>query len=328
MRLTALLLVLSIPCLAATIHVPADQPTIQAGLDAAVEFDTILVAPGAYYESIEWPETYGLKLIGSGEENTTIDGSGKRTVVSFSSCLGCDSVDSETLLSGFTIQNGYAPQGGGVSTGRNNNPTIEYVTIKDCIAWQANWVYHGGGGGKFYQSSPTLRYVTIQDNVAHGAGGGIHCDHSKPVLENVTIVNNSAPRGGGILCSGELSEMELVNVTMDGNSGEGCNLHVCFSAWVTLESCILWADQVQCIYDHMSRTFPASNTDIYGGYPGECNIYVDPLFCDPDLDDFTLRNDSPCAPNNNDCGVLMGAWPVECSTSTESATWSEVKALY
>jgi len=61
---------------------------------------------------------------------------------------------------------------------------------------------------------------------------------------------------------------------------------------------------------------------------GTGNVVADPLFCDPDMGDFTLRNDSPCAPNNNDCGVLMGAWPVGCSTSTSNLTWSEMKALY
>ncbi|MCP4545512.1 MAG: hypothetical protein GY835_03465, partial [bacterium] len=44
---------------------------------------------------------------------------------------------------------------------------------------------------------------------------------------------------------------------------------------------------------------------------------------------FGLQADSPCAAKNNDCGVLMGAFPVSCEdTATESISWSRIKSLY
>src|SRR5947208_12634307 len=39
---------------AATINVPAGQPTIQAAINAASNGDTVLVAPGIYYENINF----------------------------------------------------------------------------------------------------------------------------------------------------------------------------------------------------------------------------------------------------------------------------------
>ena len=36
------------------INVPAEQPTIQAGIDIAVESDTVLVQPGTYAENINY----------------------------------------------------------------------------------------------------------------------------------------------------------------------------------------------------------------------------------------------------------------------------------
>lgn len=39
---------------ATIINVPAEQPTIQAGIDIAVESDTVLVQPGTYAENINY----------------------------------------------------------------------------------------------------------------------------------------------------------------------------------------------------------------------------------------------------------------------------------
>jgi pectin methylesterase-like acyl-CoA thioesterase len=41
---------------AATVHMPAEYPTIQAGIDAAVAGDTVLVAPGTYSDCVHFDE--------------------------------------------------------------------------------------------------------------------------------------------------------------------------------------------------------------------------------------------------------------------------------
>jgi hypothetical protein len=49
--------------------------------------------------------------------------------------------------------------------------------------------------------------------------------------------------------------------------------------------------------------------DLYGVYG---NISEDPLFCARDSENYTLQNDSPCAPGGHAECDLIGAWPVGC----------------
>ena len=64
----------ALPSRAATVRVPSDQPTIQAGVDVATEGDTVLVAEGTYYERGITIQGRGIVLISeSGPAVTTID---------------------------------------------------------------------------------------------------------------------------------------------------------------------------------------------------------------------------------------------------------------
>ena len=66
------------------------------------------------------------------------------------------------------------------------------------------------------------------------------------------------------------------------------------------------------------------------------NISEDPLFCDPEANDFTIAENSPCAPGNSPAGCdLIGALPVGCTATTavpeialRETTWGAVKASF
>jgi len=214
MKTTNLMLVclISSTCLFSTIiNVPADQPTIQDGIDASVDADTVLVQPGTYMENICY---YG-KLITVGSlflttqdtayiSQTVIDGDQNYSVVRFA-----HGEDSTALLIGFVITNGGGDTYGGGISCSDSSPSLENVIIS------GNSSYYYGGGIYCNGSNPVLENITIAGNSAY-LGGGIYCNGSNPILENITIAGNSAYLGGGIYCNG--SNPILENITIAGNS--------------------------------------------------------------------------------------------------------------
>ncbi|MHC4104522.1 MAG: right-handed parallel beta-helix repeat-containing protein, partial [Planctomycetota bacterium] len=132
--LTVLILMPIVSVPADIIKIPVDYLTIQEGIDAASSGDTVLVADGVYFENITFPA--GIDVIvksKSGPEATTIDGNSAGSVVTFNNGQWTDWV-----LDGFTIENGYAADGGGVYC------IDSYVTIINCTI-SGNTAYEGSG---------------------------------------------------------------------------------------------------------------------------------------------------------------------------------------
>jgi len=195
------------------INVPADQPTIQAGINAAVNGDTVLVQPGNYIEDIDYNgKNITVASLFLTTQNTVyisqtiIDGGGNYIGNGLVKIRNGE--DSTALLCGFTITNGKAYKGGGINC-ENSNPRLRNLKITGNTAWL-------GGGIALDNSCAVIQDVIICSNSAlnddpggscnpEADGGGIYCSNSNPVIINTTISKNwvssltgGPVRGGGI----------------------------------------------------------------------------------------------------------------------------------
>jgi hypothetical protein len=122
---------------AITIHVPADQPTIQAGINAAIDGDTVLVADGRY----------------TGSGNRDIEFRGKAIVVMSENGPGNCIIDCQA--SGSTMHHGFRF----INSYETNASVVQGFTIINAV--------EVGGAIRLVNSSPTIR-----GNVMTGNNGG------------------------------------------------------------------------------------------------------------------------------------------------------------
>jgi parallel beta-helix repeat protein len=286
---------------AAVVRVPADQPTIQAGINGSSWGDTVLVAPGVYTGSGNRDIVPNGRVVMSeeGPEVTIIDCQADSTDRHRGFLVG-SSVDQNTVIDGFTITNGWYDSGGGISC-YYAGPTIRNNIIRGNTS-----ASFGGGIDCWYNamdSAPLILDNVILDNHAlAGSGGGIDCwgalwDHYPTIIGN-TIANNTASSRGGGIYTWAATHPELENNTFTGNSAtDGGALYVGDSCSPTVKHCIFWDDDAtdgQEIYVHSGASVSVTYSDVDGGWQGTGNINADPCFLLPHKDDYRLLWESPC----------------------------------
>lgn len=313
-----------------TVHVPAEQPTIQAAIDAAHAGDTVLVAPGEFV--ITKPINFRGKAIVVRSEKGPDATSVRMGEISKDAEANCVAVfnggeTAEARLEGFTLTGGHGgpplPQGGsgGGIYCSDSSPTLMNLTISGNLAWSGgglscqrgssplvldcriigNRAVFIGGGGVFCGegSSPTLLRCVIAGNYGRHEGGGVFCEGSSPSLVNCLIVENEAKDyGGGIHCESG-SSPRLMNCTLEKNrSVGGEDGIVCLGSSLVVTNSIVtsvFADETS------SPAISYTLLRLRAAFPGQGNLFGLPLFaCDGD---YHLRPDSPAV----DAGIADGA---------------------
>jgi hypothetical protein len=226
------------------LRVPADYSTIQDAIDAASGGDQVLIADGIY----------------TGDGNRDIDFKGKAiTVKSENGPEKCiidsngtsedphrgfyfhSNEDTNSILSGFTVINGYANYGGGIycfySSATINNCIITGNTAKSDFYSNGGGIYCWGWDDDIF----TITDCIITGNSAKSscaAGGGV-CfggtmdgGGSTFIMTNCTIMDNTVEGersfGGGLYCGGEGTRyggkgatLRITNCIISGNMAPG-----------------------------------------------------------------------------------------------------------
>ncbi|MHC4970688.1 MAG: right-handed parallel beta-helix repeat-containing protein, partial [Planctomycetota bacterium] len=193
---------------AGPVTVPADFVTIQAAIDWCIDGEEILVAPGTYFESINfWGKAITLRS-SDGPDATVIDPQGSGSGVRCESGEGLD-----TILDGFTIRGGST----GMYNSGGSSPTVANCTFS------GNTAATGGGMYNYFDSGPTVTDCTFSGNSStYGGGGMANVLNSNPTVTNCTFSGNTAGDdpssgdGGGMY--NQESSPTLINCVFSDNS--------------------------------------------------------------------------------------------------------------
>lgn len=290
---------------------PFGPEPIQEALDAAGSGDTVLVAPGVYFENLNMTRAqHGVTLRGDGDPATIFLDAGGRGSALYIHDAAC-------YVDGFTIRGGRESLGrdgnggGGVTVLELANAYIRGNIIRDNVSTQ------GGGVSRAALAYAEMTGNVFLNNRATDSGGGVFSDRRTysqvgDIRGNTFIRNRADSYGGGIFDNGGFSSSMSAHQNIfyrneAGIAGGGlyCRGHVSAP-------------------NHSCNDFWENTPDPLVGCADETNpLYLDPEFCNPQSEDFRLQSSSPCAEENNPLCHRIGAYGIGCASVSVSEALPE-----
>ena len=212
------------------------------------------------------------------------------------------------------------------------------ATLTECTFRENGVVTCLGGGMHVSGSTITVTNCVFIDNISGGAGGIHMASESASTVTGCTFIGNigSWSGAGALQCFSDANPT-VTNCTFVGNA---TNQVWCDLASPTLEYCVLaFSTAGLAVYCENGTETPSINhCFVFGNAGGDSlcggnyhdNEYVEPLFCDWEMDDVTLCADSPCLPGATWASLVgaEGEGCEACGTAVEQRTWGRIKATY
>jgi uncharacterized Zn-binding protein involved in type VI secretion len=205
-----------------------DYPTIQTAVDEPTCL-TVLLAAGSFAETVTLHRS--LSIQGPGQDQTSIQGDGVRSVFSISG-------PAVVMLEGMTVQGGRGSSGGGLNIVNaavrvdDARFTGHATSVGGAIYVQDGWLsltrvtideniaFTGGAGIYSQNSAVSIRETALNDNeVIGGDGGAIYGNGGALTIDDSALIDNQATLGGGIYSGGPLTVTHSLIARNQGNNG-------------------------------------------------------------------------------------------------------------
>ena len=165
--------------------------------------------------------------------------------------------------------------------------------IDSCL-FTHNYAFMGGALACVDGPEATITRNTFRENAADYYGAGIFLYYAAGTMANNVLAHNSALAGGGI--ANVSASPSITNNTIVSNRPSALHLESAVTDYfenvlpALIANNIIWSNEIYLSETAAPEEFDIRFNDIQGGWEGEGNIDQDPLFANPDAEDYHLKS--------------------------------------